>query len=118
MGAAVSKKSSKRLPLHSKVKYLKTTPFFLYLQDDLLDEFAQCFPYTKRCKEGETINIDHENVYIVAYGELELKTILPKSSGKIETRGFLCKKHPGDIVYQRNTQKLATEKVCFYKLRE
>ena len=111
MGAAASKKRSKRLPLEYKIKCLKNTPFFLYLQDDLLKEFAQCFQYSIRCKEGEILNINQENVYIVAEGELELKTILPKPEGKIETRGFLCKKYPGDIVYQRQAQKLATDKV-------
>lgn len=110
MGAAASKRRSK-VYLESKILCLKNTPFFLYLQDDLLDEFAQCFQRTIRCNEGETINIDHNKVYVVAQGELELKTILPKPEGKIETCGFLCKKYPGDIICQPQAQKLATEKV-------
>ncbi len=113
MGAAISKKSSWRLSLEFKINSISKTPFFLYLQDDVLKEFAQCFRNTVRCKEGETINIDKETVYIVADGELELKTIIPNATSKIETCGFLCKKCPGDIVYQPQAQKLATEKVCF-----
>ena len=92
---------------------MRNTPFFLYLQDDLLEEFAECFQYSVRCNEGETVKIDHDKVYIVAQGELELKTILPMPEGKIESRGFLCKKYPGDIVYQPQSQNLAAEKVCF-----
>lgn len=111
MGAVSSKRRTTKLSLESKVLCLKKTPFFLYLQDDLLEEFAECFQNTKCCKEGETIDIDVDKVFIVAKGEFELKTILPKPEAKIETHGFLCKKYPGDIVYQPQAQKLAAEKV-------
>lgn len=113
MGASASKN---RLSLDSKIQILKNTPFFIYLGDDLLKEFAQKFHFATHCKEGKTISIDYENVYIVARGELELKTVLPKTHGKVETRGFLCKKCPGDIIYQPQSQKLANEKLSTRKL--
>lgn len=113
MGGIVSKqRKSKKLSIESKLQCLKTTPFFLFLKDEILVEFAKCFQSTISCNSGDTIKIDSEKVYIVAQGELELKTVLPRPEGKIETRGFLCKKYPGDIIHQRQTQKLATEKVC------
>ena len=111
MGAIVSKRHSKSLTLESKISCLKKTPFFLYLQDDLLEEFAKCFQYEKVCKEGETILVDSDNVYVVAQGALELKTLLPSPEGKLETNGFLCKKYPGDIIYQPEAQQLANDKV-------
>lgn len=113
MGAAASKRRSKILSVESKISCLKKTPFFLYLQEDLLEEFAQCFQYIKSCNEGETVHIDVDNVYIVAQGELDLQTILPKPEAKVETHGFLCKKYPGDVIYQQQAKKMVAAKVSF-----
>ncbi len=113
MGASASKN---RLTFDSKINYLKHTPFFLYLGDDSLKEFTTAFQFASHFKEGNIIHLDHDHVYVVAKGELELKTVLPKSKGKIETKGFLCKKHEGDIVFQPQSQKLATDKLTMRKL--
>jgi len=109
MGGAASK--IKRVTPEERIQYIKRTPFFLYLQDETLKEFANCFTYFVECKEGETLTLDENKVYIVAKGELELSTAMAEPSSKIEYKGYLCKKHPGDIVCKHQEQQIATKKV-------
>lgn len=109
MGGGVSK--SRRVPLEDRIKYIKTTPFYLYLQDDTLQEFAACFPFMVQIKKGETPKLDENKLYIVSTGELELSTTMADPKMKIENKGYLCKKRPGDILSKPKEQKLATEKV-------
>lgn len=111
MGGAVSK--ARQLPQEDRIKYIKTTPFYLYLQDDTLQEFAACFPYMIKIKKGETPKLDENKLYIVATGELELSTTMADPKMKIEHKGYLCKKRPGDILSKPKEQKIATEKVRF-----
>lgn len=110
MGGAVSK--GRRLSQEDRIKYIKTTPFYLYLQNDTLQEFAACFPYMILIKKGETPKLDESKLYIVATGELELTTTMADPKMKIENKGYLCKKRPGDILHKPKEQKLATEKLC------
>lgn len=113
MGASASRN---RLSLDSKIKFLKNTPFFIYLGDDLMKEFAQAFHLATHCAEAKTINIAQDNVYVVARGGLDLKTTLPKTHSKIESSGFLCKKFLGDIIFQPQSQELANRKLTWGKL--
>lgn len=109
MGSAVSKE--RQLSQEDRIKHIKKTPFYLYLQDDTLQEFARCFPCMIVIKKGETPALDNNNVYIVATGELELSATMADPKMKIEHKGYLCKKRPGDILNKPKEQKIATEKL-------
>lgn len=108
MGGAVSK--LKKASLEDRVNYIKKTPFFLYLEDDTLKEFANCFQAFIKCTAGETLSLD-DHVYIIAKGELTLSTTMADTKSKIENKGYLCKKHPGDIFFPSKEQEIAVEKV-------
>lgn len=108
MGGAVSK--IRKISLEERVNYLKKTPFSLYLKDGTLKEFAMCFPYFMECKGGEILVLD-ENIYLVAKGEVTLSTTMADSTSKIENKGYLCKKDPGDLFSLTREQEIAVEKV-------
>lgn len=108
MGAVISKRKSKRLSTEQRISHLKKTPFFLYLKGDKLREFAECFPYTN--KQGKEIELEQDTIYIVAHGELQLHTTIPlEQKAKLENKGYLCKKYPGDIVSKHQAQ---TQAIC------
>ena len=110
MGGSISK-GPKCVPYHERLIYLKQTPFFLYLQDETLKEFARCFPYVTIGDEGKILSLDEDQIYIVAVGELNLRTTLPAENSKVENLGYLCKKRPGEIVNKLQAQKHAVRKV-------
>lgn len=72
---------------------------------------AKCFSQSKIVKNGDTITLEENSVYIIAKGELELSTTMADPKMKIESKGYLCKKRPGDIISKSKEQRLATEKV-------
>ena len=115
MGGAISK--TKRLTLEERVQFIKGTPFFLYLEDSTLKEFAKCFSRIDSVKKGERLSLNENLVYIIATGDLELSTTMADPKMKIEHKGYLCKKHPGDIISKPKEQGLATKEVsglcCF-----
>ena len=110
MGGSISKRQS-RVSRTQRIEYLKKTPFFLYLHGDNFEEFASCFSMTRNIRANETLAIDKEVVYIVAEGELELRTTLPVANSKMENSGYLCKKAVGDIVSKPQAQIQAARKV-------
>ena len=73
-------------------------------------EFAESFPSRKVFKQGETVALEEKGVYIVARGELQFHTTLPVH-GKMETKGYRCKKYPGDIVSKTQAQHQTERKV-------
>eukprot|EP00979_Chaetoceros_neogracilis_P018411 scaffold10584_cov211-Chaetoceros_neogracile.AAC.1 len=93
MGGAVSR--TKRLTLDERVQHIRRTPFFLYLDVSTLGEFGKCFPTT---------------------GELNLSTTMADPKYRLESKGYLCKKRPGDIISKPKEQRLATEKLTSTKL--
>jgi hypothetical protein len=111
MGGAVSKRHVKVLSPQERIQYIKKSPFYLFLHDETLQEFGYCFPFLLRVKEGDIVNLDRNKVYIVAEGELELRTTLPEPKGKIESKGYLCKKRPGDIISKPCENEIVVEKV-------
>lgn len=111
MGGAVSKRHAQTLLPHERIQFIKQSPFYLFLHDEILKEFANCFPYLLRVKEGDILNLDRNKVYIVAEGELELRTTLPEPKSKIESKGYLCKKRPGDIISKPRENEIVVEKV-------
>ena len=91
-------KKGKAISLEKKVSYLKHTPFFQYLTAEAMKEFSQCFPDTIRSRPGKTLTLDPSTIYVVAEGEVDLSTSYPVEGKKVEARGYLCRKRPGDIV--------------------
>lgn len=110
MGGLASKQ---RISKQEKVGYIKNSPFYLYLTDETLEEFGKCFPFVKQCKEGDEISLDENTIYIIGKGSLELSATMADPSMKIENKGYLCKKRPGDLVSLPKEQDMATEQVCF-----
>jgi CRP-like cAMP-binding protein len=88
-----------------KIRYLEHTPFFQYLNEESIKEFAQCFPTTLRSRPGTNISLDSQRIYIVAEGEVDLSTSYPEEGTKVEARGYLCRKRQGDIVNVHQTKQ-------------
>jgi hypothetical protein len=109
MGGAVSR--TKRLTLDERVQHIRRTPFFLYLDVSTLGEFGKCFPTTVFVKKGDILTLNENLVYIIAKGELNLSTTMADPKYRLESKGYLCKKRPGDIISKPKEQRLATEKV-------
>ena len=109
MGGLASKQ---RISKQEKLGYIKNSPFYLYLTDETLEEFGKCFPFVKHCKEGDEISLDENTIYIIGKGSLELSATMADPSMKIENKGYLCKKHSGDLVSLPKEQDMATEQVC------
>ncbi|GMI27742.1 hypothetical protein TeGR_g381, partial [Tetraparma gracilis] len=120
MGAACSAvpaDGSVRLSQSQKIEYLKKTPFFLYLDESLLIQFADCFTKNKKIPAGEKVPVAVNDIYVVASGDIEITTTLPsenKNSGN--TKGYLCNKVAGDIINKGQSQKDAKRKVSHAKL--
>ena len=89
MGGAASK--VRKITHEERIRYIKSTPFYLYLQDGTLEEFANCFVNFLECEKGETLNLERNDVYIVAKGCFELTTTMPEPKSRIEHKGYLCK---------------------------
>eukprot|EP00594_Rhizosolenia_setigera_P019378 CAMPEP_0178957334 /NCGR_PEP_ID=MMETSP0789-20121207/10849_1 /TAXON_ID=3005 /ORGANISM="Rhizosolenia setigera, Strain CCMP 1694" /LENGTH=658 /DNA_ID=CAMNT_0020639557 /DNA_START=425 /DNA_END=2397 /DNA_ORIENTATION=+ len=117
MGSCSSKRiqrthdSRAKLSLDEKIQYIKHTPFFLYLSQDNIEKFANCFPTEETLASNEVIKLQRKLVYIVAEGELEMSTTIPDFKGKHDTKKYLCKKKLGDIVNLIEAQKEATRKL-------
>lgn len=111
MGGLASKQ---RISKQEKLGYIKNSPFYLYLTDETLEEFGKCFPFVKHCREGDEISLDENTIYIIGKGSLELSATMADPSMKIENKGYLCKKHPGDLVSLPKEQDMATEQVCSF----
>ena len=112
MGAAASKRYFKRIPLNERINIIKKSPFTLYFEGDTLKEFAECFPYfIDESRQGGTVLLNKNEIYIVASGEMELRSSVPSRHSKIENVGYLCKKRPGDIISKIQEQKKAARKV-------
>ncbi len=108
MGGGASK--VKVIPPSERITYIENTPFYLYLNDDLMNEFVECFPNFIKCKAGDKLTLEHDKVYIIAKGRLELQTTLP-GDNKIEYSAYLCKKQPGDIISKTYEEKRVIDKV-------
>lgn len=90
--------------MEKRIKYLKETPFYQYLTDETVHEFAECFPRSIRTTPGKGITLDSRKIYVVAQGEVDLSTIYPEKDSKMEAKGYLCRKRCGDIVNVCNTK--------------
>lgn len=69
------------------------------------------FLQNKHVPADEKVNVSSSDIFIVASGELTISTTLPsenKQSGN--TKGYLCKKMPGDIINKGQAQKDAKRK--------
>ena len=113
MGGSISKRKAfwAKPSREQRVEYLKKTPFFIYLHGRTLDEFASCFSTFQIIDANDSLPLDKEIVYIVAEGELELRTTIPHANSKIENEGYLCKKAVGDIVSKSQAQSQVARKV-------
>jgi hypothetical protein len=103
--------ASVQLSFEERVSFLRKTPFFIHLQENRLIELAECFQHTLVSNEGDTVKLDDNTIYIVTEGELELSALIPTFDKKNESRGYLCKKKPGDILSKRSANKHAVQKV-------
>ncbi|KAL9187931.1 hypothetical protein ACHAXT_006309 [Thalassiosira profunda] len=117
MGAALSL-ACKRGPLavEKRVKYLRDTPFFQYLDEETIIEFARCFSETVRTSGGLTL--DPQKIYVVCEGEVDLSTSYPSSKGrKVEAKGYLCRKRRGDIVNVCSTRMEVERRMTVQSLK-
>lgn len=60
---------------------------------------------------GQPLDIDIDDIFVVAEGGLKLSTTVPDEHNKLESSGYLCRKRPGDIVTKTSTQKDVNRKV-------
>jgi len=93
------------IPLEKLCEYLKHTPFDQYLSPDTLTEFASCFDGVIKSRPGKEIALDSHKVYVVCQGEVDLSTAYPEVDGKVEAKGFLCRKRCGDIINVTQTER-------------
>ena len=98
-------KRKKVIELQVRCEYLKHTPFDQYLSPVTLEEFASCFNEVVRRPPGKEIALDPRRVYIVCQGEVDLSTSYPEIEGKVEAKGFLCRKRQGDIINITQTER-------------
>mmetsp|Transcript_64768 Transcript_64768/g.76038 ORF Transcript_64768/g.76038 Transcript_64768/m.76038 type:complete len:613 (+) Transcript_64768:81-1919(+) len=117
MGAAFSARPAK-IPVEECMQYLRKTPFFLYLSDETLQEFALCFPTAIKVNADQIAQLQSGNNYVVAKGELDLSTLIPATNpSKIDTKRYLCKKKPGDIINTDETKNDAVQQMSTPKLK-
>mmetsp|Transcript_3969 Transcript_3969/g.6107 ORF Transcript_3969/g.6107 Transcript_3969/m.6107 type:complete len:615 (+) Transcript_3969:62-1906(+) len=93
------------VPLETLCEYLKHTPFDQYLSPVTLTEFASCFDGVIKSRPGKEIALDSHKVYVVCQGEVDLSTVYPEVEGKVEAKGFLCRKRCGDIINVTQTEQ-------------
>lgn len=105
------KKTDGVLSEEARIEFIKNSPFFMYLSDPMLKEFAHCFPAVERVEPDQSIKLRSSITYILAEGELQFTTILPDAHGKVDSQEYLCKKRPGDIVSQVEVQRDASRKL-------
>mmetsp|Transcript_14217 Transcript_14217/g.30373 ORF Transcript_14217/g.30373 Transcript_14217/m.30373 type:complete len:620 (+) Transcript_14217:167-2026(+) len=106
MGSGISlRRKGGPLSLEKRIKYLRETPFSIYLTAETIDEFAMCFPQTIRTVPGKSIKLDHRKIYVVCEGEVDLSASYPQKNTKVEARGYLCRKRRGDIVSVRQAKE-------------
>lgn len=100
----IKRRKKAALPLETLVHLLKHTPFHQYLSPDTITEFASCFDGIIKSQSGKEIALDPHKIYIVCQGEVDLSTSYPEMEGKVEAKGFLCRKRRGDIINLNQTE--------------
>ena len=94
------------VPLETLCEYLKVTPFDQYIfSPDTRTEFASCFDEIIKSRSGKEIALDPHRIYIVCQGEVDLSASYPEIEGKVEAKGFLCRKRRGDIINVTQTER-------------
>lgn len=93
------------IPLETRCEYLKHTPFYQYLSSVTLGEFASCFDEVVKSRPGKEVALDPRKVYVVCQGEVDLSTSYPEREGKVEAKGYLCRKRRGDIINVTQTER-------------
>eukprot|EP00985_Skeletonema_marinoi_P012958 scaffold6352_cov97-Skeletonema_marinoi.AAC.1 len=105
VSTVMKRKKKVVIPLETLCDYLKHTPFDQYLTPVTLSEFASCFDEVVKSRPGKEIALDPHKVYVVCQGEVDLSTSYPEVEGKVEAKGFLCRKRRGDIINVTQTER-------------
>jgi CRP-like cAMP-binding protein len=105
VSTVMKRKKKAVIPLETLCDYLKHTPFDQYLTPVTLSEFASCFDEVVKSRPGKEIALDPHKVYVVCQGEVDLSTSYPEVEGKVEAKGFLCRKRRGDIINVTQTER-------------
>jgi len=105
VSAIIKRKKKWVVPLETRCDYLKHTPFYQYLSSVTLREFASCFNEVVKSRPGKEIALDPRKVYVVCQGEVDLSTSYPEKEGKVEAKGYLCRKRRGDIINVTQTER-------------